>query len=227
MRKLLIEAALRVASYLYKRKRYCLTVRRANLGCGMQCLPGWANIDGSLTALLGSRKWRFINRVLYHLAGSSAYYSFAEFDRVIRMCRLYFADLRNGVPLGDGSMDVMYCSHFLEHLGKHDGERFLTECKRVLRRGGLLRLAVPDLDVAFAMYRDGECGRMLELFFYTSEQWDFSAHKYNYNFDSIRSILDRLGYTDIRRFGYRQGECEGIEFLDVLPEHSLYVECRA
>ncbi|KKQ23100.1 MAG: hypothetical protein US36_C0004G0001, partial [Candidatus Wolfebacteria bacterium GW2011_GWC1_37_10] len=89
---------------------------KVNLGCGLRCLPDWINIDASLTALFGSRRFGFINKLLYRLAGSSAYYSFEEFDAIIKKNELHFYDLRKGIPLLAGSADVLYTSHFLEHL---------------------------------------------------------------------------------------------------------------
>jgi glycosyltransferase involved in cell wall biosynthesis/SAM-dependent methyltransferase len=55
-------------------------------------------------------------------------------------------DLRLGIPFADAAFDVVYHSHLLEHFSRSEGEHFLNECFRVLRPGGLLRLAVPDLE---------------------------------------------------------------------------------
>ncbi|MDR2819186.1 MAG: glycosyltransferase [Desulfovibrio sp.] len=55
-------------------------------------------------------------------------------------------DLRLGVPFADATFDVVYHSHVLEHFSREDGKAFLQECFRVLRPGGLLRVAVPDLE---------------------------------------------------------------------------------
>jgi glycosyltransferase involved in cell wall biosynthesis/predicted SAM-dependent methyltransferase len=61
-------------------------------------------------------------------------------------------DLRLGVPFADNSVDVIYHSHVLEHFTRSGGERFLAECFRVLRPGGLMRVAVPDLENIAAAY---------------------------------------------------------------------------
>jgi glycosyltransferase involved in cell wall biosynthesis/predicted SAM-dependent methyltransferase len=55
-------------------------------------------------------------------------------------------DLRLGIPFADDTFDVVYHSHVLEHFSREDGKAFLQECFRVLLPGGLLRVAVPDLE---------------------------------------------------------------------------------
>ena len=55
-------------------------------------------------------------------------------------------DLADGIPLPDQSCDAVYNSHMLEHLPKHQVPAFLKECHRVVKRGGIIRIAVPDLE---------------------------------------------------------------------------------
>ena len=50
------------------------------------------------------------------------------------------------MPFDDNEVDVIYSSHFLEHLFPEDAKRFLMECFRVLRKRGVLRVHVPDLE---------------------------------------------------------------------------------
>ncbi|WP_461209882.1 glycosyltransferase [Desulfocurvus sp. DL9XJH121] len=59
---------------------------------------------------------------------------------------VYAHDLAEGVPFRDASFDVVYHSHLLEHFNKDDAGAFLRDCFRVLRPGGVLRVAVPDLE---------------------------------------------------------------------------------
>jgi predicted SAM-dependent methyltransferase len=55
-------------------------------------------------------------------------------------------DLRKGIPYADDFFDVVYHSHILEHFKRQRAGAFLRECYRVLKRGGVLRVAVPDLE---------------------------------------------------------------------------------
>lgn len=51
-----------------------------------------------------------------------------------------------GLPFGNELVDACYASHVLEHVTPHQARALLGECYRVLRYGGIVRLAVPDLE---------------------------------------------------------------------------------
>lgn len=57
-----------------------------------------------------------------------------------------------GIPFENNSFDLVYHSHVLEHFSKDDGEKFIAECFRVLKPGGILRVAVPDLERIARIY---------------------------------------------------------------------------
>jgi predicted SAM-dependent methyltransferase len=62
------------------------------------------------------------------------------------------ADITNGLPFSSDSISVCYSSHLLEHLDKAGAKYFLSECLRILEKGGILRLAVPDLEIIAREY---------------------------------------------------------------------------
>jgi len=55
-------------------------------------------------------------------------------------------NLLEGIPFEEGAFDVVYHSHVLEHFSKEDAVAFIRECSRVLKKGGSIRIAVPDLE---------------------------------------------------------------------------------
>jgi predicted SAM-dependent methyltransferase len=63
-------------------------------------------------------------------------------------------NLSMGVPFPNTSCDVVYHSHLLEHFPKNSAESFLRECHRVLVPGGIIRIAVPDLESIAKSYLD-------------------------------------------------------------------------
>ena len=61
------------------------------------------------------------------------------------------ADVRHDLavtpwPFADGAADAILASHILEHVTRDQAARFLAECARVLAPGGVLAIAVPDMD---------------------------------------------------------------------------------
>jgi predicted SAM-dependent methyltransferase len=87
-------------------------------------------------------------------------------------------NLRAGIPFPEGSFEVVYHSHVLEHFSRPEAVAFLRECRRVLKKGGIIRIVVPDLEslartylqaIERAVERDPEWEQnyeylMLELF---------------------------------------------------------------
>ncbi|HUA05988.1 MAG TPA: methyltransferase domain-containing protein [Solirubrobacteraceae bacterium] len=61
-------------------------------------------------------------------------------------------NLAKGIPYPDESVDAVFHEHFLEHLPMPVGLALTKECKRVLRRGGVLRFGVPDAEAVIRSY---------------------------------------------------------------------------
>ncbi len=61
-------------------------------------------------------------------------------------------NLLDGIPYDDDSFDVVYHSHVLEHFPKNKALPFISECYRVLKPGGIIRIAIPDLEQIIRCY---------------------------------------------------------------------------
>lgn len=61
-------------------------------------------------------------------------------------------NLLSGIPFDKESFDAVYHSHVLEHFLKVDGQKFIQECYRVLKFGGILRIAIPNLEQIISNY---------------------------------------------------------------------------
>jgi predicted SAM-dependent methyltransferase len=62
-------------------------------------------------------------------------------DPLVQRC-----DILGPLPFSDNNVDVCYSSHVLEHLRKDEADHFIAEQYRVLNQGGIIRVAVPDLE---------------------------------------------------------------------------------
>ncbi len=61
-------------------------------------------------------------------------------------------NLLTGIPVDSNTADAVYHSHILEHFSKKDGEEFINECYRVLKKDGIIRIAIPDFETIAREY---------------------------------------------------------------------------
>ena len=57
------------------------------------------------------------------------------------------------IPLDTSSVDLIYCSHTIEHLEEAKVINFLKECSRILKSGGVMRLSIPHTENNFYFSR--------------------------------------------------------------------------
>jgi len=69
---------------------------------------------------------------------------------------LIYLDATRRFPLADATFDYVYSEHMIEHLSYESARAMLAECFRVLRDGGRIRIATPDLARLLALYEDRE-----------------------------------------------------------------------
>ena len=93
-----------------------------------------------------SRFLKTDKRMLNLGCGLSYHPDWVNIDFVDHGGKVLAYDLNLGIPYGDDTFDLVYHSHVLEHFTRENGLFFLFECFRVLRPGGLFRIAVPDLE---------------------------------------------------------------------------------
>jgi len=65
-------------------------------------------------------------------------------------------DIRNRFPFNDSSVNSIYSCHIMEHFYPDELEKVLSECFRVLKPGGGMRIVVPDLRLCVEKYIAGE-----------------------------------------------------------------------
>jgi predicted SAM-dependent methyltransferase len=56
------------------------------------------------------------------------------------------------LPIDDGTAEVFYCSHVLEHIDTASAQLLLNQMYQKLRSGGVVRLTMPDIDLAYQAY---------------------------------------------------------------------------
>lgn len=120
------------------------------------------------------------------------------------------SDVRSLPMFKDESADLIYACHVLEYFDRTEVLDVLREWQRVLKHGGVLRVAVPDFAAIAEVYRGyGDLslvhgplyGRMEVP---TANGPRVLYHRTVHDFDSLRSTLESVGFRNVRRYDWRQ-----------------------
>jgi len=109
----------------------------------------------------------------------------------------------------DGSIDLIYASHLLEHFGRHEVGRVLAEWHRVLAPGGVLRLGVPDYGACARLYVEGRLANGVKdiLGLMMGGQRDiYDYHKMIFDRASLDALLKEAGFRETRTWDWRTTE---------------------
>lgn len=120
-------------------------------------------------------------------------------------------------PIPDESFDYVHSEHMIEHVPFFGGRAMLAECYRILRPGGRIRIATPDLARLIGLYgrdNDGVAQRLIELcaqgvyksaecakpIFAINNTFHNWGHQFLYDEETLRSSLLAVGFVDVERF---------------------------
>lgn len=111
-------------------------MKKFNIGCGGVKPEGWINTDKSYNLFLSG------------FALTSWIYKESKKSKVT------YLNLNSPWGIEDNCADVVYASHILEHLRPESRKLFVEEVSRILKKGGVLRIVVPDLEALCRVYLD-------------------------------------------------------------------------
>ena len=114
------------------------------------------------------------------------------------------------VPFEDNSVDIIYASHTLEYFDRDEVLEVLRKWRSVLKPNGILRLAVPNFEIYSKLYSEGkitldQCvGPLYGKWKMTDTQNVY--HKTTYDFVSLKKILGKTGFGNVRLWDWRDVE---------------------
>lgn len=210
-------------------------MRNVNIGCGCSPTEGWINYENSLSLRLARMPILAFPLKCFGLLNEQQRQAIAFFKRN----SIKYADVRKCIPEPDHSVDVLYSSHMLEHLDANEAQAYLAEAKRVLRHGGHIRLAVPDLRFFVDDYlRTGDADRLMDAtglsrrsaatflqrmrFLLVGDR----GHKHMYDNASLCKLLVSAGFKDAKAMPEgktRIPEAGALNLAERSPS-SVYVE---
>lgn len=118
------------------------------------------------------------------------------------------ADITDHIPLPDGSAELIFSRATLEHLAYPELLNCFLESHRLLHRGGVVRMVVPDLDKYVQDYLNKVYDPSLkELYAMPNENYSdtfvarimYFDHRYNHTVDTMRRALEKAGFENVRQ----------------------------
>lgn len=103
-------------------------------------------------------------------------------------------DVRKGLPLKSKSVDMVYCSHFLEHFKKTEILKILQEIHRVLKMQGLFYVTVPNVAWAAMQISRGIYDDYVNKVLYGAQDYKFNMHQTGFTPEILEKMLLKSGF---------------------------------
>lgn len=140
----------------------------------------------------------------------------------------------DGLPLEDHSMDYVVSIHALPELTIQQQVPALEELRRVLKPGGALRLALPNLIKGVEAYQRGDAdyflvpdedAKLLGTKLITQLLW-YGYSKTLFVPEFVEEMCLRAGFSEVRHPAFKETttDHDGITDLDNREAESLFVE---
>lgn len=144
-----------------------------------------------------------------------------------------YLDATRRFPFASSTFDYILAEHMIEHIGYDEGQRMLRECFRVLKCGGRVRIATPDLRTLLALhsaektdsqtyYIDWAIARLMPQVreckdvFVINNSFRAWGHCFLYDEETLRHAMHASGFRDIRF--YKPGNSDD-QMLKNLESH--------
>lgn len=162
------------------RRRAITSLKLLNVGCGPNPHPDFINLD-------------------YH------------WNSTIDIC---WDITKRSYPIQSNTLEGIYTEHCLEHISFKDFEKNMHEFYRMLKPGGTVRIIMPDGELYLDIYQRKKAGENVHMPYeehYITPMARINGifrnhgHKFIYDFATVKSLLEKAGFTDIRKESFRKG----------------------
>jgi predicted SAM-dependent methyltransferase len=153
-------------------------------------------------------------------------------------------DASRPFPFDNDVFDYIFSEHMIEHVTYSQGSLMLTECVRVLKKGGKVRISTPDLLFLVNLYKMEKSDLQKEYIQWATENFINEApypddtfvinnfvrdwgHLFIYDEKTLRSSMERAGFRRITKCNLKESEDEALRNLeneDRMPKGFLQLE---
>jgi predicted SAM-dependent methyltransferase len=200
-------------------KKQLKNIDKLNIGCGDNLIKGWLNIK--------------LTRYNY------------GFIKIKNEVKILNFDMRFKLPLASNQIRYIYASHFIEHLTFEEGNSLLKECYTNMKKGGIIRLTCPDMELWIKKYHQNNKSFFKKYHklalkdkkdiiktkgeILMSQVHGF-GHKWNYDFESLKHVLEDAGFKNVTRKKVFESSIPEIKQIEPCTKlrllETLYVEAK-
>lgn len=131
-------------------------------------------------------------------------------------------DLREDLPFPNEHVQYVFAEHVIEHLSFRDGIHFLTECHRILNKGGVLRFSFPDMTKIgvdalplYAKHLKTHTGKTVrniqDVWLSIATDW---GHRSVWTADVARRLIPSLGFDSLTLPSYGKSMYSNLSGID-------------
>lgn len=119
------------------------------------------------------------------------------------------------LPFEQDTIDLIYCSHFLEHISRIELYELMQNWRMVLKPGGKLLIIVPDLEVACIEVLSGTTNPATFDILWGAQNYPENFHKSGFNKNGLIAFLKKYGF-EIKKIVCvnRETHCEAVKSED-------------
>lgn len=171
-------------------------IRKLHIGCGENTHSGWLNSD-----------------------------FFPYSDNILHL------DATDTFPFENDMFEYVFSEHMIEHVSYSNGLVMLSECHRILKNNGKIRISTPDLQFLIDLYRDSKSELQMEYIKWATDNFIKNApyyddtfvinnfvrdwgHLFIYDEKTLRSSLEKAGFTKIIRYDLNESRDEALRNLE-------------
>ena len=140
-------------------------------------------------------------------------------------------DATKTYPFKNDKFDYIFSEHMIEHVDYQQGLQMLSECFRVLKSKGKLRISTPDLSFLIDLYKRDKSELQMKFIKHSTDKHIKYApgyedtfvinnymrawgHKFIYDEKILRDSLKRVGFINITKFNVCESQDEVLQNLE-------------
>jgi len=126
-----------------------------------------------------------------------------DYDHIDFIC-----DARHLKMIETESVSEIYACHVLEHVESNEVAEVLREWRRVLKSGGIIRIAVPNFESIVEEYKVTKNLMLFQGLLFGGQTYDYNFHHVAFDYSMLTTLLEEAGFSDVNRYNWQ----------DFLPE---------